>query len=59
MTRILTAYFHRWLYLLFYGLWRGECAETAYDSSGRVIYVRCVGSWRDSVRAATKYFYTK
>lgn len=38
--QITKARFKRWAYLLFVGMWRGECAVTLYDNDG----IKAIGS---------------
>lgn len=39
LKQILVARFRRWLYLLFIGMRRGECAYTHYGRHGRLIEI--------------------
>lgn len=53
------AFFCRWVYLLFVGMWRGERAETFWFE-GRVNFIRCVGpnpAGRGAPEVVTKTFY--
>lgn len=58
-TKVLWAFFCRWVYLLCVGVWRGERAETFW-LRGQVNFIRCVGpnpAGRCAPDIVTKTFY--